>query len=117
MESILEFMYLGKAKVHKSRMDEFLEVAKYLDIKELSTGVEIEKEIKVETNIDNKIHGDANDTFMIDFYNEISMNAQEELAGINQPKKEVESRQTLILPDDLQNFIINSNPEREIKFT
>ena len=115
MESILEFMYLGKTKFHESRMDEFLEVAKYLDIKELSTGVEIEKEIKVETNIDNKIHGDDNDTFMIDFYNEISMNAQEELAGINQPKKEVESMQTL-LPDDLQCFIIKSNPERDIKF-
>ena len=35
MESIIQFIHLGEAKLHKDRMDEFLAVAKSLEIKEL----------------------------------------------------------------------------------
>ena len=42
MESILEFMYLGKATFYESRMEEFLKVANDLEIKEISNGVEIQ---------------------------------------------------------------------------
>merc|ERR1739838_187135 len=37
MESIMQFMYLGEATFYEERMDEFLAVAKSLEIKELCT--------------------------------------------------------------------------------
>ena len=40
MESILEFMYLGVATFHQEQMTEFLNVAKSLEIKEISNDVE-----------------------------------------------------------------------------
>ena len=40
MESILEFMYLGVATFYQERMNEFLNVAKNLEIKEISKDVE-----------------------------------------------------------------------------
>ena len=43
LESILQFIYLGEATFYKERMDEFLAVAKLLEIKELS-------EAETETN-------------------------------------------------------------------
>ena len=39
MESILEFIYLGEAKFYKERMNEFIMVAKNLDIRELGKGI------------------------------------------------------------------------------
>ena len=39
MESILEFMYLGVATFYQERMNEFLNVAKNLDIKEIGKNV------------------------------------------------------------------------------
>ena len=44
MESILEFMYLGVATLYEERMNEFLSVAKNLEIKEINKGVEFDKE-------------------------------------------------------------------------
>ena len=41
MESILEFIYLGEAKFYKERMNEFIMVAKNLDIRELGKGIMI----------------------------------------------------------------------------
>ena len=40
MESILEFMYLGVATFYQERMNEFLNVAKSLEIKEISKDIE-----------------------------------------------------------------------------
>jgi len=40
MESILEFMYLGVATFYQERMNEFLNVAKNLEIKEISKNVQ-----------------------------------------------------------------------------
>ena len=37
MESILEFMYLGSATFYQERMNEFLNVAKSLEIKEIKS--------------------------------------------------------------------------------
>ena len=42
MESILEFMYLGVATFYQERMNEFLNVAKNLEIKEISKDVELD---------------------------------------------------------------------------
>ena len=41
MESILQFMYLGEGKFFYERMGEFIKVAKELEVKEISKGVEI----------------------------------------------------------------------------
>ena len=43
IESILEYIYLGEAKVHEERMNEFLSVSKNLEIQELSKDAEIDK--------------------------------------------------------------------------
>ena len=40
MKSILQFMYLGQATLYQERMNEFLNVAKSLEIKEISKDVE-----------------------------------------------------------------------------
>ena len=44
MESILEFMYLGVATFYQDRMNEFLNVAKNLEIKEVSNDVKLDEE-------------------------------------------------------------------------
>ena len=40
MESILQYIYLGEAKFYEERMSEFFTVAKNLDIRELTKGIE-----------------------------------------------------------------------------
>ena len=51
IESILQFIYLGEAKFYEERMNEFLNVAKNLDIRELSKGI-IEEGDSAEVNKD-----------------------------------------------------------------
>ena len=41
MESILQFMYLGEGRFYYERLGEFIKVAKDLEVKEISKGVEI----------------------------------------------------------------------------
>ena len=41
MESIMQFIYLGEARFYEERMSEILAVSKNLEIKELSTGIEM----------------------------------------------------------------------------
>merc|ERR1712133_34542 len=48
MESILEFMYLGVATLHQERMNEFLNVAKNLEIKEINTDEKSGKSITLD---------------------------------------------------------------------
>merc|ERR1719342_949929 len=43
IESILEFIYLGQATFYKDRMNEFLNVAKSLDIKEINNDMEAQE--------------------------------------------------------------------------
>merc|ERR1711949_108278 len=47
MESIMQFIYLGEAKFDEERMNEFLKVSKNLEIKELSTGIEMNGFIQI----------------------------------------------------------------------
>ena len=54
MESILQFIYLGEAKCYKERMNEFLNVAKNLDIRELARGIEDSDSTAVNDNDTNK---------------------------------------------------------------
>ena len=46
MESILQFMYLGVATFYQERMNEFLNVAKNLEVKEISKDVEFDQDNK-----------------------------------------------------------------------
>ena len=48
IESILQFIYLGKAIFYQERMNEFINVAKSLDIKEISKNVEISENEQVD---------------------------------------------------------------------
>ena len=41
MESIMQYIYLGEARCYEERMSEFLMVSKNLEIKKLSTGIEM----------------------------------------------------------------------------
>ena len=41
MESIMQFIYLGEARFYKERLSEFLKVSKDLEIKDLSSGIEM----------------------------------------------------------------------------
>ena len=43
IESILQFIYLGQATFHRERMNEFINVARSLEIKEISKNIEIPK--------------------------------------------------------------------------
>ena len=57
MESILQFMYLGEGKFYYERMGEFIKVAKDLEVKEISKGVEIpnqEDDVTEETVMDDE---------------------------------------------------------------
>ena len=48
LKSILEFMYLGMATCHQERMQEFLNVAKDLEIKEICEDIELKDENIIE---------------------------------------------------------------------
>ena len=51
MESIMQFIYLGEARFCEERMCEFLTVSKNLEIKELSTGIEMNYQEESNENI------------------------------------------------------------------
>ena len=44
IESMLQFMYLGEASLYQERMNEFLNVAKDLDLKEIGENVDVDEE-------------------------------------------------------------------------
>ena len=46
IESILQFMYLGEGRFYQERMGEFIKVAKDLEVKEISKGVDMQNEEK-----------------------------------------------------------------------
>ena len=57
MESILQFMYLGEGRFYYERMGELIKVAKDLEVKEISKGVEIpnvEEDFIEETDMDDE---------------------------------------------------------------
>merc|ERR1711939_69370 len=50
MKSILQFMYLGQATFYQDRMNEFLEVAKTLEIKEIGKDVDYNADVEQEND-------------------------------------------------------------------
>merc|ERR1719342_1408827 len=58
LESILQFIYLGEVTFYHERMNEFLNVAKNLDIKEIGKNVVNEEEEAGDT--ENSLHSDGN---------------------------------------------------------
>ena len=50
MESIMQFIYLGEARLYEERMSEFLTVSKNLEIKELSTGIAMNDQVESNEN-------------------------------------------------------------------
>ena len=56
MESIMQFIYLGEARFYEERMSEFLMVSKNLDIKDLSSSIEMKDQTA--SNEDNTEHED-----------------------------------------------------------
>ena len=52
MESIMQFIYQGEARFYEERMSEFLTVSKNLEIKELSTGIEMKDQVESENEND-----------------------------------------------------------------
>ena len=51
IESLLQFMYLGVAKFHQDRVNQFLRAAKDLKIKEISDGVDLMEEEEYNTDV------------------------------------------------------------------
>ena len=67
MVSIIQFIYLGEVKFYEERMSEFLMVAKNLEIKELSKGIEInEQTVSTEENNHNEPENNVADNADID---------------------------------------------------
>ena len=58
MKSILQFMYLGQATFYQDRMNEFLDVAKSLEIKEISKDVECDDKLRGKENDENEFDED-----------------------------------------------------------
>ena len=56
LESIMQYIYLGEARLHEERMGEFLVVSKNLEIKELAIGIE---ELSVSNEESNGTHEEA----------------------------------------------------------
>merc|ERR1712043_86438 len=52
LESILQFMYLGEGRCNYERMGEFIKVAKELEVKDISDGVDMEND--AEKTVDNE---------------------------------------------------------------
>ena len=48
----MQFIYLGEAGFYEERMSEFLTVSKNLEIKELSTGIEMNDQVESNENND-----------------------------------------------------------------
>merc|ERR1712150_272096 len=55
LESILQFMYLGEGRCNYERMGEFIKVAKELEVKDISDGVDMEND--AEKTVDNEVVG------------------------------------------------------------
>merc|ERR1712045_1025018 len=50
MESIMQFIYLGEARFYEEKMNEFLKVSSSLEIKELSSGIEMNDQVESNEN-------------------------------------------------------------------
>ena len=71
VESVLQFMYLGEATLHQERMNNFLDVARDLDVKEIGNSVDVDDE---ETATSDKMTESFEDTD--DISNDFTVNNQ-----------------------------------------
>ena len=62
LDSILQFMYLGEALVHQDRINEFMEKAKDLEVKELITELGSESEKNLPNGLDDLFSADEDQT-------------------------------------------------------
>ena len=62
IESLLQFMYLGVARFHQERVNQFLRAAKDLKIKEISDGVDLMEEEEYNTDTDGGSTDNRNQT-------------------------------------------------------
>ena len=92
LESILEFVYLGKATIYQDRLKHFLNVAKDLNITELGDVASDDDDVKEDTNekIVEDIYQDVSNEIQEDTVNEYKDNELEETEendhGINKDK-------------------------------
>jgi len=90
MESILEFMYLGVATFYQERMNDFLNVAKNLEIKEISKDVELDDEnasALEEPEIDTELVSEPQQTNNVSDINEIPVRNMESKLQRNMENK------------------------------
>ena len=59
----MQFIYLGEAKFYEERMSEFLQVSKDLEIKDLSTGIEMNDQTSSEESSENENNVAAEDVY------------------------------------------------------
>jgi len=95
MKSILQFMYLGQATFYHDRMNEFLNVAKSLEIKEISKDVEPESEEDSSQDQENPEYVQSNHE------------------NTNNPEAEVYDNQETEVYDNPENEVYD-NPENEV---
>ena len=80
MKSILQFIYLGQATLYRNRMNEFLNVAKILEIKEISKDVDCDEEAASESDVtDDDILKNNENLYTWETKNQISEMVAEEL--------------------------------------
>ena len=77
MESIMQFIYLGEARFYEKRMSEFLMVSKSLEIKDLSTCIEMnDKAFSNEVNTDHDTNIPDDNTIFSSLKNEDCTNVE-----------------------------------------
>merc|ERR1712243_343706 len=93
IESILQFIYLGEATFYQDRTNEFLNVAKSLEIKEISKDIE-NPEFKSTNNVENHTFEQNNDFLT-------SQNEPDQSLENNDKKpRQINSHHTIIMQQD-----------------
>ena len=107
LESILEFVYLGKATIYQDRLKHFLNVAKDLNITELGDVASDDDDVKEDTNekIVEDIYQDVSNEIQEDTVNEYKDNELEETEendhGINKDKLDPkQNKEKEVIPFD-----------------
>ena len=96
MESILEFMYLGVATFYQERMNEFLNVAKSLEVKEISREVEFGDE-----DVDSEELGESNTSN--DMISDLPSAAEKIINDTNSEKIITQNEEGIFTCDQCQN--------------
>merc|ERR1711955_73910 len=98
IESILEFIYLGQATFYQERMNEFLNVAKSLEIKEISRDIETPENLQCNDDVEELESDQTEELLTTD-----SVPAKIEENNIYK-KRQIRSNQKNIFPCEQCNF-------------